>query len=272
MLFSIDFNRSFVSSARMSEDILTIPPPPADVRIQYGPDPHHFADLRLPKEKGPHPLYVNIHGGFWRSKYDLRHAGHLCAALTARNAATANLEYRRVGDDGGGWTGTFADIRSALRFLQQNAIRYQFDTKHIVVMGHSAGGQLAIALAAHEASIQSVVSMAGVLDLQRAFELHLSNDAVAEFLGGKPSEATDHYAEADPMRLQVPLAIQQWILHGTKDDVVPPDFSRAYVETKKKKSETVHLLEIECADHFDLIDPHSAAWKIIKPCLLQAAQ
>jgi acetyl esterase/lipase len=268
MLFSIDFNRSFVSSARMSEDILTIPPPPADVRIQYGPDPHHFADLRLPKEKGPHPLYVNIHGGFWRSKYDLRHAGHLCAALTAGNAATANLEYRRVGDDGGGWPGTFADIRSALRFLQQNAVRYNFDTRHIVVMGHSAGGQLAIALTAHEASIQSVVSMAGVLDLQRAFELHLSNDAVAEFLAASRRKRRTT-AEAD--HAASPLAIQQWILHGTKDDVVPPDFSRAYVETKKKKSEIVHLFETECATT-STDRPAPAAWKIIKPCLLQAAQ
>jgi len=260
------------SNARMSEDVLTVPPPPADVRIQYGPDPHHFADLRLPKDKGLHPLFINIHGGYWRSKYDLAHAGHLCAALTAKNVTTANLEYRRVGNDGGGWPGTFADIRSALRFLEQNAVRYDFDTKHIVVMGHSAGGQLAVALAAHEASIQSVVSMAGILDLQRAFKLHLSNDAVVEFLGGKPSDAMDHYAEADPMRLQVPATIQQWILHGTKDDVVPPDFSRAYVETKKKKKENVHLLEVESADHFDLIDPHSAAWKVIEPCVLQAAQ
>ena len=77
------------------------------------------------KSKPPYPLVINIHGGYWRAKYNLDHAGHLCAALTARGLATANLEYRRVGNEGGGWPGTFADIRSAYHFLVQNAARAQ---------------------------------------------------------------------------------------------------------------------------------------------------
>src|SRR2546427_12311839 len=80
-----------------ADDILTIPPPPADVRLAYGTDPNQFGDLRLSKTKGPFPVVMNIHGGFWRAKYDLGHGGHLCAALTARGLATWNLEYRRVG-------------------------------------------------------------------------------------------------------------------------------------------------------------------------------
>ena len=85
-----------------SDDILTLPAPPADARLPYGSDPNQFAELRIPKTGGPFPVVVNIHGGFWRAKYDLNHAGHLCAALTAKGLATWNLEYRRVGNPGGG--------------------------------------------------------------------------------------------------------------------------------------------------------------------------
>src|SRR5215468_11018924 len=102
----------------MSDDILSRQPPPADRRLSYGSDPNQFIDLRLPAgERKPTPLVINIHGGFWRAKYNLDHAGHLCAALTAKGLATANLEYRRVGNDGGAWPGTFSDIRSAHHFL-----------------------------------------------------------------------------------------------------------------------------------------------------------
>jgi len=80
-----------------ADDILTLAPPPADSRVAYGSDPNQFADLRIPKAKGPHPTIINIHGGFWRAKYNLDHTGHLCAALTSKGIATANLEYRRVG-------------------------------------------------------------------------------------------------------------------------------------------------------------------------------
>src|SRR5215471_4300026 len=218
----------------MAEDILSRQPPPADLRLSYGADPNQFIDLRLPGRKPkPSPLVINIHGGFWRAKYNLDHAGHLCAALTAKGLATANLEYRRVGNEGGAWPGTFADIRAAYQFLVQKAPTHNLDARKIVVMGHSAGGQLALCLAAHEARVGRVVSLAGVVNLQRAYDLHLSNDAVVEFLRGTPSEVPDHYREADPMQLSVPRA-KQWLIHGQSDDVVPPAFSRDYVDAKKK--------------------------------------
>ena len=257
----------------MSDDILTLKPAPADARIPYGSDPNQFLDLRIPSKKTGgdlYPLLINIHGGFWRAKYNLDHAGHLCAALTAAGVATANLEYRRVGNEGGGWPGTFADIRLAYRFLVQNSAEHRFDARKIVVIGHSAGGQLALCLAAHEAGITRVVSLAGVVDLQRAFQHHLSNDAVVEFLHGTPTEVPDHYREADPMQSSIPNA-RQWLIQGTTDDVVPPDFSRDYVQTKSKRSpkEDAHLLEIAGAGHFDLIDPRMPAWKQVENTVLQ---
>ena len=255
----------------MSEDILNLPPPPPDQRIAYGSDPNQFLHLRFPGAKRKHaaPLLICIHGGFWRAKYDLTHAGHMCAALSAKRITTANLEYRRVGNHGGGWPGSFADICSAYRFLLQNAGAYGIDPSRFVVMGHSAGGQLALCLAAQEPALHGFISLAGVVDLRRAFKLHLSNDAVVEFLGGTPSEVPGSYREADPMQLSIQP--QQWLIHGQEDDTVPPAFSRDYVAAKQTgmRKEDAHLIEIPAASHMDLIDPRSAAWKQVEQIVLQ---
>ncbi|HEY6767337.1 MAG TPA: alpha/beta hydrolase [Candidatus Sulfotelmatobacter sp.] len=255
----------------MSDSVLSLPPSPADARVPYGSDENQFLDLRLPKASKPFALVINIHGGFWRAKYNLDHASHLCAALTAKGLATANLEYRRVGNVGGSWPNTFADIRSAYQYLLQNSQKYGFDSRRVLVMGHSAGGQLALCLAAHEQNLNRIVSLAGVVDLQRAYQLHLSNDAVVEFLRGTPTEVPDHYREADPIELSIPHA-QQWLIQGTADDVVRPAFASDYVAAKQKRqgkeTEDVHLLQIPGADHFDLIDPRSQAWKRIEKTAL----
>jgi len=244
------------------DDIFTRTPPKADARLKYGNDENQFIDLRLPKGKGPHAIAINIHGGFWRAKYDLVHTGHLCAALTAGGIATANVEYRRVGNPGGGWPGTFADIRAAYQFLLQTGRKYDLDGRRVIAMGHSAGGQLALCLAAHESALKGVISLAGVVDLHRAYALHLSHDAVVEFLGGTPAEVADHYREADPMTLEI--TARQWLVHGASDDTVPPSFSRDYVGAKRKMKEDARLVEIAGAGHFDVVDPRSGAWKEVE--------
>ncbi|MGA8216460.1 MAG: alpha/beta fold hydrolase [Candidatus Sulfotelmatobacter sp.] len=251
-----------------SDDILNLTPPQADARVAYGGDGNQFLDLRLPKGKGPHGLAISIHGGYWRAKYDLGYMGHLCAALMAKGVATANLEYRRVGNAGGGWPGTFADVRAAYQFLLQNARQYEFDARRVVAIGHSAGGQLGLCLAAHETGVKTVVLLAGVVDLQRAYELHLSNDAVVEFLGGTPASVGDHYREADPMKLGI--AAPQWLAHGVGDDVVPLAFSREYVSAKQKMKEDVRLVEIAGAGHFEVVDPRAEAWKHVEGVVMEA--
>jgi acetyl esterase/lipase len=250
-------------------DILSRPQPPPDKREPYGSDPNQFIELRLPRTKRPYPVLLNLHGGYWRAKYDLTHAGHMCEALRAAGLATFNVEYRRVGNPGGGWPGTFADIRSAYRYVRQEARRFQLDLNRLVVLGHSAGGQLALCLAAHETSLRRAIALAGVVDLRKAFALHLSHDAVVEFLGGTPEEVPEHYREADPMELKVPQA-RQWLIHGTDDDTVPVEFSREYVQHKKKSGEPAQLIEIHGCGHFDLIDPDSAAFKQVRAAVLSA--
>jgi acetyl esterase/lipase len=253
----------------MPSDLLDLVPPRADARVSYGPLGLHFGELRIPPTctRG---ILMNVHGGFWRNKYDLTHAGHFCNALAVIGFATWNVEYRRVGDDGGGWPGTLDDLRLAWNFIPQLASRYALPNEQIIVAGHSAGGHLALCLAAQEPSVAAVVSLAGVVDLARAWQLHLGADAASEFMGGSPEQVAQHYTSADPMRLSLPQTVQT-LIHGGKDDVVPADFSRSYCETKRGRSEDARLIEIADADHFDLIDPRSFAWPQVERAICKSA-
>jgi len=252
-----------------AESVLDRKPPDPDRRIAYGSDANQFVDVRLPHGKGPHPTVLFIHGGYWRAKYDLTHAGHLCSALTQAGIATWNIEYRRVGNSGGGWPGTFEDVRAAYRLLVGQ--RTEIDLSRICVAGHSAGGQLALCLAGHEKSVTRAFSLAGVLDLRRGWEMHLSNDAVAGFLGGSPAEVPEHYREASPAELPIPQAVQR-LVHGTADDSVPYEFSKTYAEHKKKAGENVELTTLQGADHFQIIDPESAVWPKVEAIFLSLTQ
>lgn len=246
-----------------SEHILTEAPPAADRRVTYGKDPNQFIDVRIPSAKGPHPLVIFIHGGYWRARYDLTHAGHLCHALKLHGFASCNVEYRRVGNSGGAWPGTFEDVRSAYRFIAQSAEQLHFNLDRSLVAGHSAGGQLAMCLAAHEPKVHSVLSLAGVLDLRRGWELHLSHDAVSEFLGGSPQQVPEHYKEASPIELSIRKAKQK-LVHGKQDEVVPFEIAQRYFDHKKQDGEDVELISPAGAGHFELIDPGSKPWREIE--------
>jgi acetyl esterase/lipase len=254
----------------VQSDILTSKPAAADVRVNYGPGEFQFADVRIPAGKGPHPVLFFIHGGYWRAKYDLIYAGHLCGALKQAGIASWNVEYRRVGNPGGGWPGSFEDIRSAYRALlesQQKSTMPPLDVKRVCVAGHSAGGQLALCLAAFEKTVTRVLSLAGVLDLRRGYDLHLSNDAVANFLGGSPTEVPDHYREASPADKAIPHAVQK-LIHGTADDDVPYEISQGYAERKKKLGEKVELITLPKIGHFEIVDPGSAVWSKVQETIV----
>ncbi len=165
--------------------------------------------------------------------------------------------------------GTFEDVRNGYRFVVQNAKKYKLDGNRIIVTGHSAGGHLALCLASYESTVKNVIAFAGVVDLQRAWEEHLSNDAVVELLGGTPSQVPEHYEEADTMRRSIEHAAQL-LVHGTNDDAVPVSFSSTYAE-KHKTGETVTFISPASADHFDVVDPNSRAWPDIEHRIVNIA-
>jgi acetyl esterase/lipase len=241
--------------ARNSEDVLTDPPPPAaDERLAYGSAPKQFGDLRLPAVDRLLPLAVVVHGGAWKAMYNLIHAGHFCVALGEAGIATWNVEYRSVGDPRGPWPGAGDDVAAALAFARHLVERYPLDADRIVLLGHSAGGQLALC-AAKRAQLP-VVALAAVSDLRESAERVGPDGAVARFLGGMPEEFPDRYAAASPREL-LPLGVRQILVHGDADADVPYSQSVAYAEAAGDEAE---LVTLEGAGHFELIDPAASYW------------
>jgi acetyl esterase/lipase len=223
------------------------PAPPADRRMAYGDHPSQFVDFRYPAESPGELLAIYIHGGFWRARIDLSHSGHPCAAIAAAGHLSASIEYRRAGEEGGGWPGTLDDIRSAIRFVRQE--RGPMPT---VVLGHSAGGHLALCMAAEMRDLRRVVALGAVADPRRAWELKLGSGAAGEFFGGGPDEFPERYAMPAPV---CPVVL----IHGTSDEIVPIELSRAYQGGR--------LIEIQDGDHFDVIDPQTAAFQQVLKAL-----
>ncbi|MBI2677861.1 MAG: alpha/beta hydrolase [Candidatus Koribacter versatilis] len=244
----------------MARDITIATPILATQRLRYGADASQFFDLFLPPPNSQRAdlsvpgFAVMVHGGFWRAKYDLSHASHLCAALAAAGITTANLEYRRAGN-GGGWPATLHDLCAALA-----AARQHFAAAPVVI-GHSAGGHLALRLASDATDLKGVVALAPVADLRLAYDLHLSNDAVVEFLGGTPAERPAVYAAADAALHAA--GVPRILIHGTHDDVVPIALSHSFIQKRRADGGKVELVELADATHFDLIDPASQAWPTV---------
>jgi dipeptidyl aminopeptidase/acylaminoacyl peptidase len=247
----------------MTRDITSLPPLKANQRIQFGPDASQFFDVWIPRDRPLLASAVMIHGGFWRVRYDLTHASHLCGALAKNGFAVANLEYRRVGNPGGGWRGSYEDILTGF----DAARKFLPASEKLVVLGHSAGGHLALRLAVDRDEMRAVVGLAPVASLKMAYEMNLSKGAVVDFLGGTPNEAPERYVDACAA-LHASRAIRV-LIHGTKDDVVPIELSRTLIDLRHNDRPSVRLVEIEGAGHFDLIDPESKAFRTV---LEQAAR
>lgn len=263
------------------EKISGLPAPPADKRISYGDDSLNFGDLRIPRGPGPHPLAVVVHGGCWRSENDLRHASHLSAALTRAGIATWTIEYRRIGDTGGGWTGTFADVARGTDYVRTLAGRFPLDLSRVVLVGHSAGGQLALWLAARRnlpqdsplvstdpLRVRGVVSLAGITDL-RTFSVGSAycNASVAPLLGGTPEKVPERYAQASPIEL-LPIGVPQRLLHGVLDRFVPVEQSLSFARRAREKGDDAEALLIEGAGHFDLIAPFAPTWTQVEQAVV----
>lgn len=221
-------------------------------------------------------MVVFIHGGFWRSRYDLTLADPQVADAVDSGYAALNLEYRRVGDSGGGFPGTLADIAAALDQLPLIAEKASLDLESVTVVGHSAGGHLALwagqrgclpsgAVGADPVLMPAlVVGQAPVSELTAAALAGMGAGAVIDLMCGLPHDRPGEYAIADPALL-LPLAVPQLIVHGTADTDVPIGASRAYIRhADPNGTKAVELIEFDGADHFDMIDPAHDSWSLVK--------
>lgn len=239
---------------------------------RYGPERSQRGDLHLPAGDGPHPAIVLIHGGSWQKRFGRRVMRALAADLVSRGFAVWNIEYRRIGD-GGGWPETFADVAAAIDRLE--GLHPALDLARVQVIGHSAGGHLALWAAGREGlpagapgavagrprvPLRRAISLAGVCDLAGAYA-QWHGGAVRELMGGSPERLPDRYAVADPLR-RVPLSQPVLLVHGTADETVSVRLSRRYAEAARGAGAEVELVEIEgeAGEHRAFVYPEGLAW------------
>jgi acetyl esterase/lipase len=247
--------------------------------LRYGDAPSQVAELHLPEDDPPDgapprvdgaaPVVVLLHGGFWRSSYDLTLMDPLAADLVARGWAALNVEYRRVGEDGGGWPGTFADVGAAIDTLADSG--HAIDADRVVTVGHSAGGHLALWSAARaglpagtpgaDPAVvpRAAVGQAPVADLVDGAETDLGGGACVALLGGAPAEVPERYQLASPAA-RVPISVPQLLVHGTADDIVPIRQSERHLVAATAAGDDATIVRVDGGDHLTHLDAASPAW------------
>jgi acetyl esterase/lipase len=258
------------------------------LRLSYGPMASQFGELYVPRVLRSDLTVILIHGGFWRSQYGLDLMTDLARDLAMHGMAVWNMEYRRLGENAGGWPATLLDVARAADYLRVLAPVYGLKLQRVVCVGHSAGAHLALWLAARHCisrasilhpkyptatgsrvsdsqgsrgalKLAGAISLAGAIDLELCWQFNLSNGVVATLLGGSPDEVPERYAAASPAAL-LPLGVPQVLIHGALDDIVPLQVSQVYTQRATEAGDRVTLIQLADADHFTLIDPCSMAW------------
>jgi acetyl esterase/lipase len=262
------------------QDIVKIPFTKAEHRIFYGADPRQYGDLRLPSEKGLHSVLVVIHGGCWSSKFGgIDYMSPVAEQFTKSGLATWNIEYRCIGNIGGGWPGTFHDVGNAIDYLRLLAPKYQLDLNNVAVIGHSAGGHLALWAGARPClqqqselylpdplALKAVIDLGGPGDLRRFLSLQqecCNDQVINQLLGDQAEFFEQRLAEASPYEM-LPLAVRQILITGEYDKAATPEGMEAYYTKAKKLGDDIELLILPNAAHFEVIDPSNSAWQPIE--------
>lgn len=240
----------------MSDEDLSILGRPArgpDLVLRYGPLEDQVADLRLPPPgEAARRIMLLLHGGFWRQAYDRTHIGPYAVEMASRGFVVVTPEYRRVGG-AGGWPETFEDMQALSARLPAALAEAVPDTvgQPLVLSGHSAGGHLALWLAAvaPPEGLAAVHALAPVANLMGAHEDGLGGNAALALMRVPPAQDPERWRDADPCRLPTPK-VPVTILHGRRDTVVPIGQSYGY----RARHPKTRMAVIDCA-HFELIDP-----------------
>ncbi len=262
-------------------DLVKRPRPEPDATVAYGPDAMHRVDLWLPAGPGPHPVALMVHGGCWQTKIaDRKLMNWVADDLRRAGVAVWNIDYRGVDRAGGGYPGTFADAAAAADALRTHAAAHRLDTTRIVAVGHSAGGHLALWLAARPKlpdsplrtpdplPIASVVSLGGLPDLELTAaspDNGCGVEVVARLVG---SGRADPYADTSVPRL-FPLGVPQRLVNGRRDRIIPFRMATDYRARAKAAGDRVSLHVPPRTGHVELVAPESAAWAMAKRLVLK---
>ena len=259
-------------------DLANAPVPAGARRITYGTDAMNSANCACPS-KGPHPVAIVVHGGCWMAKLGsyppaavaLDNMRPMASALTEAGIATWNIEYRRIDQPGGGWPGTFLDVGAGADFLRTIALREQLDLKRVIAVGHSAGGHLAMWLAARQRVpagselhtgnplvLTGAVNLDGPADLSAALAVEkqiCGSPVITQLMGGAPDRRADRYRAASPVEM-LPYGGRQAFLAGAMFGSQVDAYSMA----AKKAGDDVSATHFAKAGHFLFIDPQSEIW------------
>jgi acetyl esterase/lipase len=261
------------------QKLQALPSLPADATARYGADAEQVGELRVPRGRGPHPVAVLIHGGCFKAAYatlgDLR---PMADALKRDGIATWTIEYRRLGQPGGGWPGTFRDVGAAIDHLRVLAPRHRLDLRRVVVVGHSAGGHLALWAAARARvpagsaiaaprplPVAGVIDLAGPVDLGQDiahYEAECGDAVVTQLVGGTPAQVPDRYraASAGPL---LPLGVPQVLVWGEHERFVPRPLADAHVARARAAGDAATLRIVPGVGHFEIAVPRGPSWSVV---------
>jgi acetyl esterase/lipase len=249
-------------------DLLERPRPAPSATVHYGTDALQVADVWLPAGAGPHPVALMVHGGCWQTDIaDRTIMNWIADDLRRRGIAVWNIDYRGVDRPGGGYPGTFQDVAAAADALRAHAAEYHLDAGRVVAIGHSAGGHLALWLAARPRlpagsplrtadplPIAEVVSLGGLPDLEEAArsENGCGNEVVSRLTGG-------HFADTSVPRL-APLGLPQVLINGRQDRIIPIPYAEGYARPMRAAGDDVRVRMLDATGHVELVAPETAAW------------
>jgi acetyl esterase/lipase len=274
-----------VSAGRLMtpQELQTLPYNAPDQRLAYGEDSSQYGELRVPAGRGPHPVVVLIHGGCFKAAYaTARDLAPMGDALKADGIASWNVEYRRLGQPGGGWPGTYLDVGRALDHLRTLAGQYDLDVGRVVVAGHSAGGHLAMWAAArlrlaatsplyvaNPLPVRGVIDLAGPVDMTaniRGYETLCRDTVITSLLGGTPAAVPAHYAQASAIKL-LPLGVPQVLVVGAHEEFVPLPLAEAYAQAALRAGDPVRLIVIPGVGHFEIASPRASTWPQVESAI-----
>lgn len=237
-------------------DVLSRDSRPVDATVSYGAHADQVYDVRRPQGPDQRVLVVVVHGGFWRPAYDRTHTGAQSEGLAAHGYHVAIPEYRRDA----GWEAVATDVRTAIA-----AIRADVELPdRVVLLGHSAGGHLALWLT-HQpeaAGVVGVVILGACADLHLVHELGLGDGAAEALMGCTPAQDAARWAAADPARL-APSPVPVHLLHGERDDQVPIRVSRSYSDAATARGGEATLEALPDVGHYEPIDPLTPAFETV---------
>jgi acetyl esterase/lipase len=272
------------SGTLLPPDQLPVTSKKADYQIAYGQSPDQKADLWVPPGDGPHPVVILIHGGCWQAGVTLHSLDPMADVLKTSGFATWNIEYRRLGQAGAGWPGTFLDIGTAVDLLRTLAPEHRLDLGRVIVMGHSAGGGglLAMWVAARSRlpagtplyvedplRVSGVINLSGGGDMQALipFEaLSCGGSVVEAMLGGTPAKFPERYAQTSALKM-LPIGTPQVLIWGDRDDNVPLAIGEAYTKAATEAGDPVLLVVFPGLGHFETASPLSPCWPVVRSAI-----